>query len=73
MVLNIQNSLTYKNLVFNSIGEFVIIMIICGLVTTIFELPFRTLLKYLLGKDDSGDISNQLDNSVLTTSKLEDD
>ena len=73
MVLNIQNSLTYKNLVFNSIGEFVIIMIICGLVTTIFELPFRTLLKYLLGKDDSGDISNQLDNSLLTTSKLEDD
>lgn len=73
MVLNIQNALTYKNLVFNSIGDFVIIIIVSGLVTAIFEIPFKTLLKYLLNKDTSEDINNQLNNSLLTMSKIEDD
>ena len=70
---NFQNSMTYQNILFISIGEFAIIIFICGLVSIIFELPIRMLIKYLQKFKNTNSIEDVLDSSFLAATKDRDD
>ena len=71
--INFQNSMTYQNMLFISIGEFAIIIFICGLVTIIFELPLRMFIKYLQKLNNTNSIEDVLDSSFLAATKDRDD
>ena len=71
--INFQNSMTYQNMLFISIGEFAIIIFICGLVTIIFELPLRMFIKYLQKLNNTNSIEDVLGSSFLSATKDRDD
>ena len=55
VVFNFQIKMSYANMLFISVGQFIIVVAVCTVFTILFEFPFRVIVKTMLRKYTRGD------------------